>query len=361
MQGKIDFSRIDWQNVLAHLGVEARLIENPKRRGPCPIEQTGSTRFRFDNKDGRGTWVCNCGAGDGVRLVALVNGIDDAEAARRIRQVIHGYPAYRQAPRQFVPAGKKTPEAIEKARKGLDRVRSGSKSITAETPAWKYLCKRVRGLELGWLSKALRYHPHLKHVDEDLGGCVTYRTAIVCDVVDAFRRDRIVTIHRTYITADGEKAPVSAKQVKKVMTATVDKLCGEVIAVNTAGTKFVIIAEGLEAALAWVAATQNRYTVFAALNCFNMSQFQWPGGTEAILVAADNDPPNPRSGVCTGQHYGAILKDRAIEAGLRARMLPSPVVGVDFDDLWNEGNTEMFDLRRLAMASNEHCGVASVA
>src|SRR6218665_823169 len=343
MQGKIDFSRIDWQNVLAHLGVEARLIENPKRRGPCPIQQTGSPRFRFDNKDGRGTWVCNCGAGDGVRLVALVNGIDDAEAARRIRQVIHGYPAYRQAPRQFVPAGQKTPEAIQKAPKGLDRVRSGSKSITAETPAWKYLCKRVRGLELGWLSKALRYHPHLKHVDE------------------AFGRDRMVTIHRTYITADGEKAPVSAKQVKKVMTATVDKLCGEVIAVNTAGTKFVIIAEGLEAALAWVAATQNRYTVFAALNCFNMSQFQWPGGTEAILVAADNDPPNPRSGVCTGQHYGAILKDRAIAAGLRARMLPSPVVGVDFDDLWNEGNTEMFDLRRLAMASNEHCGVASVA
>src|SRR6218665_2983428 len=351
MQGKIDFSRIDWQNVLAHLGVEARLIENPKRRGPCPIQQTGSPRFRFDNKDGRGTWVCNCGAGDGVRLVALVNGIDDAEAARRIRQVIHGYPAYRQAPRQFVPAGKKTPEAIEKARKGLDRVRSGSKSITAETPAWKDLCKRVRGLELGWLSKELRYHPHLKRVDEDLGGCVTYRTAIVCDLVYAFRRDRIVTIHRTYITADGEKAPVSAKQAKKVMTATVDKLCGEVIAVNTAGTKFVIIAEGLEAALAWV----------AALNCFNMSQFQWPRGTEAILVAPDNDPPNPRSLVRAGQHYGAILKDRAIEAGLRARMLPSPVVGVDFDDLWNEGNTDVFDLRPLALVSNDHCGVASVA
>src|SRR6218665_1582771 len=139
MQGKIDFSRIDWQNVLAPLGVEARLIENPKRRGPCPIEQTGSTRFPFDNKDGRGTWVCNCGAGDGVRLGALVNGIDDAEAARRIRQVIHGYPAYRGAPRQFVPAGRKTPEGNEKAREVLERVRPGGKPLTAETPAWKYL------------------------------------------------------------------------------------------------------------------------------------------------------------------------------------------------------------------------------
>src|SRR6218665_3084509 len=151
MQGRIDFSRIDWQNVLARLGIEARLIENPKRRGPCPIEQPGWSRFRFDNKDSRGTWVCNCGAGDGIRLVALVNGIDDAEAARRIRQVIHGYPAYRQGPRQFVPAGKKTPEAIEKARKGLEKVRSGSKPITADTPAWKYLCKRLRCLKLNYL------------------------------------------------------------------------------------------------------------------------------------------------------------------------------------------------------------------
>src|SRR6218665_2236380 len=65
MQGKIDFSRIDWQNVLAHLGVEARLIENPKRRGPCPIEQTGSAPFPLPTKDRRGPWGGQLGRGGG--------------------------------------------------------------------------------------------------------------------------------------------------------------------------------------------------------------------------------------------------------------------------------------------------------
>src|SRR6218665_2387386 len=72
MQGKIDFSRIDWQNVLAHLGVEARLIENPKRRGPCPIEQNGSPPFPLRQQGRsrhlglqlrRGRWCSSGGAG----------------------------------------------------------------------------------------------------------------------------------------------------------------------------------------------------------------------------------------------------------------------------------------------------------
>ncbi|NYY79755.1 hypothetical protein DMH17_06695 [Raoultella planticola] len=33
----------------------------------------GADRFRFDDKEGRGTWFCNqCGAGDGLKLVEKV-------------------------------------------------------------------------------------------------------------------------------------------------------------------------------------------------------------------------------------------------------------------------------------------------
>ncbi len=39
----------------------------------------GKTRFRFDDKEGRGTWICNhCGAGDGADLAMKVTGMSSA-------------------------------------------------------------------------------------------------------------------------------------------------------------------------------------------------------------------------------------------------------------------------------------------
>jgi putative DNA primase/helicase len=37
----------------------------------------GKDRFRFDDKEGHGTWICtHCGAGDGFSLLMKVMGID---------------------------------------------------------------------------------------------------------------------------------------------------------------------------------------------------------------------------------------------------------------------------------------------
>ena len=73
----IDFSKLDWYRVLSRFGFEPG---PPKKHTICPIEQDGKLRFRFDNKTGRGEWICsNCGVGDGVRLVALLQGCDDRE------------------------------------------------------------------------------------------------------------------------------------------------------------------------------------------------------------------------------------------------------------------------------------------
>lgn len=336
---KIDFSRVDWHRILPALGVDEKFIANPKKRGPCPIEQAGTTRFRFDNKEGRGTWVCNCGAGDGVRLVALVHGVSDAEAIQTIREVIGNSSALKTAPVKVV-SEKKTEQHIERARKKLIRVWREAKTIL-ETPAWLYLSKRVYGLNPSWISSGLRFHPALTHVDDENGN-VSTRPALVSSVADAFSRERIVTIHRTYISSNGEKASVSASQVKKVMPTTVQKLTGESIKVNTAQSSLVIVAEGIESALAWVAATQNQYAVYAAINCYNMGQFKWPKGTKALVIGADNDAPNPRSGLRPGLHYATLLNQRALESGIRTKLVIPPAEGIDFDDLWNNGDCEIF-------------------
>ena len=141
MSNNIDFSSIDWYAILPRLGVPLDMIEKPKKMGPCPIEMGGKTRFRFDNKGGRGTWLCNsCGAGDGVRLVALVNGTDDTGAVFLIREVIEGgrtegLSFKRTSP---VPREKRSQEDIKKAAKRLQE--AFEKSVPIEgTPALEYL------------------------------------------------------------------------------------------------------------------------------------------------------------------------------------------------------------------------------
>ena len=60
-----------WPRILPALGVT--VIKN--RHQACPV-CGGSDRFRFDDKEGRGTWFCNqCGAGDGLKLVEKVFGV----------------------------------------------------------------------------------------------------------------------------------------------------------------------------------------------------------------------------------------------------------------------------------------------
>ncbi|EAA8857619.1 DNA primase [Salmonella enterica] len=72
-----------WPRILPALGV--KVIKN--RHQSCPV-CGGSDRFRFDDKEGRGTWFCNqCGAGDGLKLVEKVFGVTSSEAAGKVNAV----------------------------------------------------------------------------------------------------------------------------------------------------------------------------------------------------------------------------------------------------------------------------------
>ncbi|MDN4274980.1 DNA primase, partial [Citrobacter freundii] len=50
-------------------------------------------RFRFDDKEGRGTWFCNqCGAGDGLKLIERVFDVSASEAAQKVNAVTGNLP-----------------------------------------------------------------------------------------------------------------------------------------------------------------------------------------------------------------------------------------------------------------------------
>ena len=76
-----------WPQVFTSLGIT---IPQHGRHGPCPV-CGGTDRFRFDDKEGRGTWFCNkCDpqAGDGLTLVTNVSQLSLADAAEQVAGTI---------------------------------------------------------------------------------------------------------------------------------------------------------------------------------------------------------------------------------------------------------------------------------
>ncbi|HEA3202011.1 TPA: toprim domain-containing protein [Aeromonas veronii] len=71
-----------WRDVLTANGIS---LPSGRHHGACPICMAGKDRFRFDDKQGRGTWVCNqCGAGDGLSLYQQAAGQSMSEAIRSL-------------------------------------------------------------------------------------------------------------------------------------------------------------------------------------------------------------------------------------------------------------------------------------
>lgn len=81
-----DQARNKWVSILSHFGVDSDLLTG--KHGPCPM-CGGKDRFRFDDLEGRGTWICNvCGAGDGMHLLILKTRWSFKDAARNIREML---------------------------------------------------------------------------------------------------------------------------------------------------------------------------------------------------------------------------------------------------------------------------------
>jgi putative DNA primase/helicase len=55
----VERARGRWREILPIFGIETRYLHN--RHGPCPL-CGGKDRFRFDDRDGSGSYYCNqCG------------------------------------------------------------------------------------------------------------------------------------------------------------------------------------------------------------------------------------------------------------------------------------------------------------
>lgn len=82
-------ARGKWETIYQRLGVK---IPANGKHGACP-KCGGKDRFRMDDKDGKGTYICNqCGSGDGLDLVKGVFSINSVQAAEKVREVLSVMP-----------------------------------------------------------------------------------------------------------------------------------------------------------------------------------------------------------------------------------------------------------------------------
>ena len=87
-------ARDRWPEILPALaGIDPALLDG-KPHG-CPICREGTDRFTFDNRDGRGTWICrqcparagkDAGAGDGMALLQAIKGWGFHQAVQEIER-----------------------------------------------------------------------------------------------------------------------------------------------------------------------------------------------------------------------------------------------------------------------------------
>ncbi|EBA3643040.1 DNA primase, partial [Salmonella enterica] len=247
-----------WPRILPALGV--KVIKN--RHQSCPV-CGGSDRFRFDDKEGRGTWFCNqCGAGDGLKLVEKVFGMTPSEAAGKVNAVTGNLPPV--SPEVTAAADAET-EADRKAAAAL-AVKLMEKTRPATGNA--YLTRKgFPALECLTLT-----------VMHKTGG-VTFRAG---DVVVPLYEDTGALVNLQFINADGLKRTLKGGQVKGA--------CHIIEGKKQAG-KRLWIAEGYATALTVHHLTGE--TVMAALSSVNLLSLaslvrhKYPACQ--IVLAADRD------------------------------------------------------------------------
>lgn len=282
-----------WRNILPAVGVDSRHLSG--KHGPCPM-CGGKDRFRFDDKDGRGTWICNsCGAGDGIALAMAINKWDFKEAAERLEELAG------RTPRQAVSR-----ERDQKAlRDAMNRLWQAAKPVEYGDPVARYLDRRAIALDA--YPAALRYVERCRFADG------VYFPAMLAKVTAPDGTPS--TIHRTFLKPDGGKE-------RKLMPGKVEK--GSAIRLALAAP-IMGIAEGIETALS--ASIIWNMPVWAAYSAGNLMEWIPPEGVREIYIFADSDRN------FAGQSAAYALGHRLSARGFAVHVELPADAGMDWNDV----------------------------
>ncbi len=329
-------ARGHWTHVLAALAPALeQALERLGRHVPCPVHggRDGFRLFRDVRETGGG--ICNtCGAfSDGFALLMWMNGWRFSDALRAVAATL---PRSNLGcgPSLPVPTRSKPdrPSSSAWRRAAIERV--WVETLDPDDPSAAPLRRYLAGRSLhheGLAVRKLRFHPNLPYWQN--GRRTGHYPAMIARVTSP--NGELVTLHRTYLTEDGKKAPVAAP--RKLMAYPEElRLAGSAIRLEKAGAELGIT-EGIETALAVMLMTGE--PTWAATSAGMLERFEPPTDVEALTIWADRD----RSG--TGERSTRILADRMSASGLTVDVrlpeiaIPESARGVDWGDVLRAGAT----------------------
>lgn len=199
-------------------------------------------------------------------------------------------------------------------------------------PVFRYLKARSILLRSEQLLKGdnIRFHPALPYYQDDESDNIVLVgrfPAIVAAIRDQYRN--IVTLHRTYLSPLGFKAPVDSP--RKMLSIPADiTVSGCAIQLGGMPVDGVLgVAEGLETALSALRAYGT--PVWSCINATLLEQFSPPEGIKRVMIWADLD----KSG--RGQQAAQVLKARLEAKSIGAHiLLPNKAMkekGIDWNDV----------------------------
>lgn len=271
-----------WRGILISLGVDERFLKN--RHTSCPM-CGGKDRFRFDDKNGRGTYFCNqCGSGDGFELAMKYTGQDFKGIARHIDSIVGTVEVAQPKPGYN--------------KEDLKRNFGGLIKLAPNDAVNRYL--RGRGLSL-IAGYGLRHHPAAPYY---LDSNVCYHAMIA--LITGPENERL-GYHITYLKGD-KKAPV--KSPKKVFKAA-ESIIGGAIRLAPI-SEHLGITEGIENALAVM--EREGLACWAAVSADMMKNIQIPNGVLKVSIFGDSDKS------FTGQEAAYVLARRLKREGFEVEV-----------------------------------------
>ncbi|MDC9597337.1 DUF7146 domain-containing protein [Xenorhabdus anantnagensis] len=235
-------------------------------KGKCPIcKQKG--KFRIDDRDGRGTFICTCHAGDGWALLRLTQGKEFKVLADEIDQLLG-------IQRDKVTPKPKTSTVADNRQK-IITLYSRMPELKG-TSAEKYL--QSRGIYSNQPIEQIRFCKKQPTYQGDY-------QAMWALAIDS--RGQLCYLHRTYLDGD-RKAPLDV--TKKMMSLQEDSYLAhaESVAIRMFPVASTLgIAEGIETALSY----KQVYGVntWSTMNAGHMAKFIAPRGVKHLIIFADTD------------------------------------------------------------------------
>ncbi|HKR45634.1 MAG TPA: primase-helicase zinc-binding domain-containing protein [Paraburkholderia sp.] len=346
-----------WISTLMRYGISADCLTG--NASSCPV-CGGDDRFTYDNKSGRGDWICrkcNDGhpmAGDGLQLIARANRM----GLYRLMRELDGGPApTSRAPQHTAaPAPKRKADPAFVARRLEGMWRSARPQAVGDL-SMRYLQERVPGLTAG-PSSALRlgvleYRHDRKMIGKWPGIVARF------ELPDG----RLGTLHRTFLdSVKPAKATIVSPDGEildaKLNDMTLNPLAGGAVRLMSPVDGEIGVGEGLETV--YGAHMESGVPVWYCLNRIHLSQFVVPDGLgiKVVHIFMDFDDIDPRTRQSPGVSAGLVLAKRLRAEGYTVVPHRPKVRGTDFADQWESRWVAAHAAVPLANRTRDASGVA---